>query len=80
MTEEFKALVTKMLPKLGKRIDLITVHFNKEQENIKKMQSKIEKQKQKTFLQFRQQNKKKMEREAQRKGWRRRKKRKKDRK
>lgn len=80
MTEEFKALVTKMLPKLGKRIDLITVHFNKEQENIKKMQSKIEKQKQKTFLQFRQQNKKKMERETQRKGWRRRKKRKKDRK
>ena len=43
MTEEFKALVTKMLPKLGKRIDWITVHFNKEQENIKKMQSKIEK-------------------------------------
>ena len=32
----FKTMVIKMLTELGKRIDLSTNYFNKEQENIKK--------------------------------------------
>ena len=39
--KEFKVLEIKMLTELGKIIDLTTEHFNKELENIKKTQSKI---------------------------------------
>ena len=40
--KEFKPLVIKMLTELGKRIDLNTDHFIKEQDNIKKTQLKID--------------------------------------
>ena len=36
---EFKALVTRMLDELWKRIDEYSKHFNKELENIKNNQS-----------------------------------------